>query len=551
MRDLNQSESDAIKKTTERLGAKREVVALCAYGSQVAGYATRDSDYDILMVIRPFKQKVRYYYLKSDAECSVLVVDPKSFESDCKKSTLGEFVSGRLLNAYYPIIGKEYVDQWEIEFKRRVILEGLSEAYADYSDFASEIIFPLSYFLFEKLRKRATIYPPVVYSYSKTYGDDLLLENLEFALRGLRSAAKELARDSLIEYDEKNDNIIVAPNQFHAGLISRIGIAASYTNKSIRQYAVHGYAGRVTPKVVGKEVLSKISRSRRSGRLPEYIQNPKISWSISKGTLFTNSHDWLTDLLKHLGLDRENCKISHKSLGEFYNSAGFYTIQDDKTALRIAVKRYQDVKGMKWGVLNIWSLNNANFTIDPMQRMFREYIAYRQLPEFGLHTPEIVAVFLDQKILVTKFVDGRDLSKHETEYLNNESDNLIPFKLFGRALGVMHNNDYCMGDTKPSNAILSDDSKIFFADLEQAQRHGNKIWDLAEFIYYSARFTLKEERLRKIIEAFVKGYESSAHNPSIIANAAGFRYRAPFQAFIAPNVMRALQSDLKDSTTFS
>ena len=551
MRDLNQSEADAIKKTTEKLAAKREVVAMCAYGSQVAGYATEDSDYDILMVVRQFKQKIKYYYLKSEAECSVLVVDPKSFESDSKKSTLGEFVSGRLLNAYYPIIGKEYLRQWEIGFKRRVILEGLSEAYAEYSDFASEIIFPLSYFLFEKLRKRAAIYPPVVYSYTKTYGDDLLFDNLEFALKGFRGAAEDLARDGLIEYDEKHDNVIIPLNQFHSGLISKIGIAASYTNKSIRQYAVHGYAGRVTPKVVGKEVVSKISRSRRSGKLPEYIQNPKVSWSIPKGALFTISHDWLTDLMKHLGLERENCKISHRSLGEFYNSAAFYTIQGDKTTIRLAAKRYQDVKGMKWGVLNLWSLKSANFTTDPMQRMFREYRAYRQLMEFGLHTPEILAVFLDQKILVTKFVEGRDLSKLETEYLNSESDNLVPFEIFGRDLGIMHNNGFCMGDTKPSNVILSDDSKIFFSDLEQAQRHGNKVWDLAEFIYYSARFTLKEDRLRKIIGSFIQGYTSSARDPSLVRNTMGLRYRAPFQPFIAPNIMRALRSDLKVSVTFS
>jgi hypothetical protein len=102
-----------------------------------------------------------------------------------------------------------------------------------------------------------------------------------------------------------------------------------------------------------------------------------------------------------------------------------------------------------------------------------------------------------------------------------------------------------MGDTKPSNAILSDeDSKIYFTDLEQAQPEGNKTWDVAEFIYYSVRFTLKEDRARKLVNSFVQGYLSKAEDPSILESSATLRYTAPFQAFIAPNVLSAVKRDL-------
>ena len=545
MRELSGSEVDAIKSTIEPITAKREIVALCAYGSQVAGYATKESDYDLVLVVKPFTQRIKYYYLNGKTECSALAVDPKSFENDCGKSALGEFVSGRLLSAYYPIVGEAYLKQNEVAFKKRVILEGLSEAYAENSQFTTEIIFPLKYFLFEKLRKRAAIYPPVVYSYCKTYGESLRESNLEQSLAGFREAAKELMHEGLIDFNEKNSSISIPLNKFHQGLSARIEAAASYTNKSLRQYAVHGYAGRVTPNVVGKEVISKISRSRRSGKLPDYILNPKESWSIPSGKLFATSHEWLSDLIEYLELDKSTCKVTRKSLGEFYNSAGFYTLADKERTVRVAVKRYQDVKGMKWGVLNLWSLKNANFTTNPMERIFREYRASRELKKFGLYTTEVLAVFLDQKMLVTKFIEGKDLSNLESDYFNGDTEDLAPFVEFGKELATMHNNGYCMGDTKPSNAIMSEDSKLYFTDLEQAQQGGNKSWDVAEFIYYSIRFTLKEDRARKLVSSFVQGYDSVAKDKGVIKKSGSFRYRAPFQAFIAPNVLNAIRKDLE------
>ncbi|MHB2037324.1 MAG: nucleotidyltransferase domain-containing protein, partial [Nitrososphaerales archaeon] len=59
MRDLSSSEVDAIKSTIEPVAAKREIVALCAYGSQVAGYATKESDYDLVLVVKPFTQRIK------------------------------------------------------------------------------------------------------------------------------------------------------------------------------------------------------------------------------------------------------------------------------------------------------------------------------------------------------------------------------------------------------------------------------------------------------------------------------------------------------------
>jgi tRNA A-37 threonylcarbamoyl transferase component Bud32 len=547
LRDLSPSEIENVSKTIEHLTLKKEIIAMCAYGSQVASYATKSSDYDVMLVMKPFTQRIKYFYLKGEADCSVLVVDPKALENDCRKSTFGEFVSGRLLNVYSPITGKSYLRENEVAYKKRVIIEGLSEAVANYSQFACEIIFPLRYFLFEKLRKRAAIYPPVVYSYSKTYSDELLGENLEASLEGFKKAAERLQAENVISFDRESDNIRLLPKNFHGGFSAKVEAAASFTSKSLKQYAVHGYAGRVRPDVVGREVMSKISRSRRTGKLPDRIKSPEKEWSIPSGKLFVSSKDWLKDLIEHLGLDEKSCRVSKSSIGEISNAAGIYNLEDNQGKhFSIAVKRFKDVKGMKWGVLNLWSLKNANFIVNPAERLFREYRASHELRRFGLSTPEFIAVFLSQGMGVTKFVRGPDLSKIESAYLDGRSEELDPIFAFGRDLAIMHNRGYCMGDTKPSNAIhCIDDSKIYFVDLEQSHPEGNRTWDLAEFIYYSVRFTLREDRARKLVASFVQGYLSKGSDPRIVQETAALRYRAPFQPFIAPNVLNALKQDLQ------
>ncbi len=219
---------------------------------------------------------------------------------------------------------------------------------------------------------------------------------------------------------------------------------------------------------------------------------------------------------------------------------------DEGRALSIAVKRYNDIKGIKWGLLNIWALKNTNFSTNSNERMHREYSAIERFRAMGLHTPEVLAIFLNDKILVTKFIKGKDLSYVQSQFLAGESEDLSAQKEYGTIIARVHGAGLCIGDTKPSNAIVleEDKSTIYMTDLEQVHANGNYSWDLAEFIYYSARFTLKEDRARKLVNEFIAGYLEGGGDWKVIERTSALRYRAPFQAFIAPNVLSALRKDL-------
>ncbi len=514
--------------------------AVCAYGSHVAGYARADSDYDVLVVLHGFRPRVRYRYVSKDVDVSALLVDSQSLEKDAKKASLGEFVVGRLLNVYEPLQGADFFEHVEFLFKRRVFIETLQEIANGAGEFSSELKIPLSYFLFEKLRKRAAIYPPALYSYSKTYSKQLIGDNLRPALSSFESIAKEFARQGIVSYD---DGYLAIPNKVtRQGQISKLTIALTYTARGVRQYAVHGYAGRVGLGVVRKEVASKLSRSKDVQEVPDEITRPKSLWRVEEGRLAAESEDWITVTSEALRLDK-NVKVTEKRPDEVYYTSKTYLLEDGGKTVSVAVKRFRDIWAVKWAFLRLWALPGKTFDLAPLSRLRREYHAIRDLRRIGLNTPEIICVMLADRILVTKFVEGLDVGKVVSRIQAGKLQDESPLSRYGEAIAIAHSHGYTLGDTKPSNAIVQND-KLFLVDLEQAAEGGDKSWDIAEFIYYSNKLSLNAAAARRITAAFLDGY-MKAGDRRVLQGAMRLRYLAPFEPLILPTVAKAARDTIK------
>ncbi len=168
---LAPGESEIVLKAAASATRGKKVTAIAAYGSKVAGYSRPDSDFDLLVVVDKQRPRAKYIYgtIEKD-EFSALLVDGESLMADAREASLGEFVAGRLLNVYQPLHGSDLLREAEQSIKRRVVLEAIEELLERYDVFAQQMLIPSSYFLFEKLKKRAFVYPPVIYSYAKTYG---------------------------------------------------------------------------------------------------------------------------------------------------------------------------------------------------------------------------------------------------------------------------------------------------------------------------------------------------------------------------------------------
>src|SRR5919202_3424824 len=194
MSSISSYELKVIKKCISRVAKGREVVATCIYGSRIAGYNRPDSDIDLLVVLQSYPYVVEYMYFKeSGTKVSALAVDCEALLRDAKSAFLGEFAVGRLLHIYKPIINPEFFAAVERIYKRRVILEEVNNIIESTGVLATEIIFPLEFVAYSKIKHRMAIHPSAAYSYYKTYTASK--HNIDFALEGYRRALKDIIID--------------------------------------------------------------------------------------------------------------------------------------------------------------------------------------------------------------------------------------------------------------------------------------------------------------------------------------------------------------------
>ncbi|HUI86768.1 MAG TPA: hypothetical protein VLY21_06410, partial [Nitrososphaerales archaeon] len=296
---LADSEAETLLGVATSMVGSKGLTALCAYGSRVAGYARPDSDYDLLAVARRFGEGVRYRYVDKPVAASVLVVEEGLLMDDATTSTLGEFAVGRFLNVYDPILNGEFLRKAELEYKRRVTLEALLELASDYGDFSRNLLIPYDYFLFSKLRKRAVIYPPALYSYIQTYSCPSAPENRESTLAGFREAAQGMkAAGFLIP---ERDHVRIVPEKMKGDAFTKLSSLFSLTARGVTQYAVHGYAGRVGLGVFRREASSKIRRMRASASTLPELDKPKSVLRLEEGAILADTAKIDRQLAKLVG----------------------------------------------------------------------------------------------------------------------------------------------------------------------------------------------------------------------------------------------------------
>ena len=167
----------------------------------------------------------------------------------------------------------------------------------------------------------------------------------------------------------------------------------------------------------------------------------------------------------------------------------------------------------------------------------------KRLRKLGIGTHHIVGIALDQKILVTKYVEGVPLSKFVENVTSGKSTDTKYVEKYARALAKLHKAGLVYGDTKPANAIVCEDEISLF-DLEQTVENGDSAWDLAEFLYFSGRSAVKEEGMKLVADSFLASYRNE-NGALAIAKAKSARYLVPFQPFLAPGMTAVIRDSLR------
>lgn len=535
---LTEEERGKIREIAAALVDPSKIKALCAYGSKVAGYARPDSDYDIIIISKRFREGVRYRYVDSPVAASALIVDEEMLNQDARSSYLGEFVVGRLLNVYEPIINPDLFRSVEVEYKKRVVVEALLELSSDYGDFGRHLTVPYDYFLFDKLHRRAAIYPPALYSYVHTYTSKLGDENRAASISGFKSAAESLQPRGFLQAGP--EGVRMVPERLRGDAFTRVQSLFSVTARGVTQYAIHGYAGRVGPSVFSREALSKLKRMRDNPPPFHPLEQPRSLLRLKEGSVIPDASLLVKELAHLLGFETYSTK--EKDIGEPYSTTRVLTFKGLTKEKSVVVKNYTDVRSLKWALLGVWASTANKFSTAPISRMDREYGMTLNLRSRGVLVPPVVAVAPAERILVKDFIGGDALSAVINGFLKGGDEGISSVSAYGSLMANIHSGGIALGDTKPSNVIISRDG-LYLTDLEQAVPGGDQAWDVAEFLYYTAKLSNKEDAMEKVAVSFLQSYVKVAERSSV-AKAKGTKYFGPFRPFLTPGMAKMLRETM-------
>jgi tRNA A-37 threonylcarbamoyl transferase component Bud32/predicted nucleotidyltransferase len=506
-----------IKRAVAKIAKKYKVAGICLYGSRVAGYSRPDSDFDVIIVLEDYPYAVKYIYtVEQNMKISALVVDLAKFRKDAESSFLGEFVIGRLLHIYEPVQNKELFELLEVVYKKRVILDEIYNIVKSTNVLSTQIIFPLEYIMFSKVRYRSLLYPNAAYSYYRTYTGKNSQYNIEFALNGYKKALEGILADDkeLLNIDPSGRAIQISERRIDVQKNQKI--ASLKLTKKLQEfssYFIHAYAGRHTLHHVVKEAESKISRHKANRiTLPKFISSPKdFYWELPEGDIVTDDKNWLDKLAKLNGFSKYTISKKH-TLGTKKDRTILLTLEDSNdhnVTKSIVAKSMSTSKRARWTGFHRPSSSIERSKVDPLFRLGNEYRALRYIRSIGLHSPMAQLVALYNTILVTEFIEGEllsDILKRLSDKDNVDYD-LAWINIAGQHIAKIHAYECGLGNIKPSNLIISN-SKLYFTGVDQFSfNSGDPLRDIIYFIGYTLKdISTSTFVAKQILEGFFEGY---------------------------------------------
>jgi len=211
-------------------------------------------------------------------------------------------------------------------------------------------------------------------------------------------------------------------------------------------------------------------------------------------------------------------------------------IESEKGFVTAVVKHYRDPTIAKWLLAALLSLPLPQPRLRPKERLGAEYHYNAVLEGRGYRVPRPILVDPRRLRAAYTYVEGKTLAE-----LLSSNPVPIEFREYGRLLASLHRDGVALWDSNPSNVILGRDG-LYLVDLEQAREAASiveKAWDIAVAVYYSVPYSLGGAVERAKLLA--TGYLEAGGDRSVVAEAARYRYAAPFAAVIPLNVLERIR----------
>jgi len=424
-------------------------------------------------------------------EAEVVYLDSSVFEKDVRDGAFGEIMAARLLLPIMPLYGEDRIRELELQYKMNVIRQLVRDLVSEHKIASLELRIRPEYFLFEKVRRLATVFPRFRRYFLECYSSDRIRSVVDVFVK----AAEKLVSEGLLQHVEGFYTISKpAYEEF-----SRIPpIIPSRLSTQLREY--------LTQPLMTKAVLRVFLNTAG-----EFVKTPipsitslpdpegYISINTATGIQPLTFQLEVDELVRHLYGDAHT-EIRRK--GGVLNSTYELIIYADGVH-KLFIKKYLNWTDLKWIAARIWAAWVKNFSINPSTRLATEVFYLERLRSMGFRTPEVVHVNWRRKILFTTYLEGKNLLEL---WLQGDADRDRFAQLVGSCLARIHATGVTIGDCKPETFMKVMDEP-YVTDLEQASFSGDRSWDLMELIYYPGHY-LDVDEATKYARHVVEGYLS-------------------------------------------
>ena len=537
------------------IAGSSQIAAACIVGDYTLCERDPKKVLELLLVVHDFQPRLMNYIKVLGSKTIIfLAVDQWVFERDVDKGFLGEALAGKIIFPYVAIANEDYLHFQEVKLKKRLILELLETLVLDFPELSYNFHIKPEYFLYETLMSRTRLFPPMIHNVLSFFQEDVKNRNVKLAMHGYLKALKELEKEETIEL---SDGYVKFTKSFVEMIESK---KYRFVNlfKTAQRTLFASLLGAFS------KTLSFLSENR--GRFPKFHkdtgENSEVIHQLEDPLryLFIPTAHGLVPLSNEMDivafarkmLSRgEEAEIEIGKIGGVLNDVYLIKAFVNGKEKRIVVKRFKDWSSFKWFPLNLWTLGTTTFAVSARSRLDKECAINQFLYDEGFDVPRILHVSHVKRLVFQEYIEGNKLNKTIRHVLKPKNDDdlessLNIINMVGEKFAEIHLLGIALGDTKPENIMVRRKNKeICLLDLEQASRNGDKVWDIAEFLYYTGHYIspLAGTRPAELItKAFVGGYLKAGGDIKLVEKASNPKYTKVFSIFTLPHVILTISN---------
>jgi Kae1-associated kinase Bud32 len=389
-----------------------------------------------------------------------------------------------------------------------------------------------------------------MYKFWKMLEGDSKIENLNSIKKGFDAALKMVAEEGIVVQTDRYVKILPK----HINAVKRRRRALSLLKNARASMLRHSL--EVFPKMM-RSLMDEYGayveqfmdpESLKMIRLPELEDTKRYVFiPTSLGLVSYSEKVTIEDFIRKIFPESRDLKADPEKLGGVLNAVYVLKIQRLGKERRVVVKSFKDWYGWKWFPLALWAIGTRGFSVRGKSRLEREYTINRYLSKNGCNVPLLIHVSPKEELIFQEYIEGENLANLIKRIYSSKYEDLkliSILKQVGSEIAKIHGLDVALGDCKPENIIIGQDGRIWFVDLEQAERGGDQVWDLAEFLYYSGRYALLSsiEMTQAVTKAFIEGYLEAGGKIVNVRKVRSPRYIKVFSFFTSPHTLYVISN---------